>query len=164
MKNCPLKNCNGFTLVEVSLVLAIFTILISLTTVNFIRPTKEANFSKIKEELLATIREAQGKSIAGFSTNGTSGENFGIHFEQNSYTLFRGTTFVETDTWNFKITLPTNLEFPVIGLPTPDLVFGKGSGEIVNFNPTQNQVTLRDKETGNLRNFIFNFFGVVNVQ
>ncbi len=168
MKICPLfkkfQSEAGFTLVEVSLVLAIFTILVSLTTINFIRPNREAISSKTSDELLATIREAQEKSIAGFSTNNIASENFGIHFEKDSFTLFRGTTFVVAEPWNFKTTLPTNLEFSVIGLPTRDLVFGKGSGEIVNFNPTQKQVTLRDKETGNLRNFIFNFFGVVNVQ
>src|SRR3989344_3892309 len=168
MKICPLfkkfQSEAGFTLVEVSLVLAIFTILVSLTTINFIRPNREAIFSKTSDELIATIREAQEKSIAGFSTNNVASENFGIHFENDSFTLFRGTTFIEGEPWNFKTTLPNNLEFSVINLPSPDLVFNRGSGEIINFNPTQRRVTLRDKETGNLRNFIFNFFCVTNVQ
>ena len=130
----------GFTLVELVVVVAVFSILIGLSTINFIKPQTRASLNTATALLISDLRAQQAKSMVGTTGGGSTAQQFGIFFSTNSYTLFSGSLY--------SVGAASNVVVPLDGMtitntfPSSQIVFSRMSGEVSNFNTTLNQVTL----------------------
>lgn len=139
-----LRKQQGFTLIELGIVLAIMAIMLTLSIVSLSNVQDQAYSSKSLEILLSDIRMQQTKAMNGQTDGETITYRYGIHFETNTYTLFRGDTFNASDPYNFSVNLDGQLSFASVLFPNSQIVFEKGSGEIVGFSEGNNSFSFSD--------------------
>ena len=146
----------GFSLIEITLVIGVFFILIGLVTMNLFKTQHTSQLSSTVNSFLADYKEQQIKAMAG-DTGGTGAlANYGVHLENSSYTLFRG-TYGSAD---FSVNLPPGTQF-LTTLPGSQVLFLKGSGEVSGFVNGENTITLKDTGDNSQQTITINKYGVV---
>ncbi|MDP4011265.1 MAG: type II secretion system protein [Candidatus Roizmanbacteria bacterium] len=135
---------NGFTLIEISLVMAISVILMTLTTISLISYQQNTYVQTSIEQLMSDIKYQQISAMNGATEGEISAQRFGIHFDTNSYTLFHGDTYNALEPTNFTVSLDHNLSFASVEFAQNELLFERGSGEILNFVDGENTITVQD--------------------
>lgn len=151
----------AFTLIEVSIVVAIIAVLLSITTISLTTIQNHTYVDSAVETLVSDIKHQQLKTMSGSTEGGSDPEFYGVYFESDRYTLFKGATYNLNDPLNFTVTLNPSLEFTNNILPDSLLLFHKGSGEIQNFSGTTNTITIRNNATDESQTIIFNRYGVI---
>ncbi len=136
----------GFTLIELGIVLAIMAIMLTLAVVSLSGVQQQAYSGKSLEILISDIKLQQTKAMNGASDDGNT-YRYGIHFETDTYTLFQGDTYTPSDSRNFTVTLDGQLTFSSVTFPNSQIVFEKGSGEIVGFTAGNNTFGFSDGTT-----------------
>ena len=127
----------GITFVELIVVTGIFMTLFGLVGVNFLTTIHKASLASAVAPLLADIKSQQLKAVQGDTQNTGMTDRYGLYFTNGSYTLFKG-SYSPADPANVLIELPENTQFSGIVFPQSQLLFEKGSGEVVSFVPGQN--------------------------
>lgn len=141
---------NGFTLLELLLVMGIAAILLSLTTINLVKVQRNVSVSAATDTLIADLKSQQIKAMSGSSGGG----DFGIHFtSSNSYVLFHGTSYDLNDPTNFSVSLDDPLK---VSSSPVDIIFSKPSGET-----TTSTVTINNTAGGEVQTLTINKYGVV---
>jgi len=158
-----MKKNGGFTLVELMIVIGIILILFGLSWINFTSLPSRATLQTDSVALINDLKSQQMLAMTGDTSVGeTEVSNYGVHFETTTYTLFKGNAYTSGAAGNFTIELGNaNLSFtdnlPVSANHT--IVFTKGSGEIVGYDPTKASVTITDSLTGTPRLIKLNKYG-----
>lgn len=135
------KKRPAFTLVELLVTIAIFSVISTLVGINLLQPQLKATVDSQFKTLIADTKSQQLKAMLGASEGQATSQRHGIHFENTSYTLFFGNSYVPAAPENFVINLETGTKITTT-LPTPDLIFEKLSGEVVSFSLTQNTISI----------------------
>lgn len=151
----------GFTLVELLVVLSMITIIVSLSSINLTGLISTTSFDENLELIVSDLRRQQFRTLVGEEQSNSS--KFGIHFENTQYILFVGDTYVAADANNLAISLPPNLVFESITLPSGSVVFVEGTGEVLNYNADTDSVTIREISSNESKQLEFNMLGVVDV-
>jgi len=154
-----MKKNAGFTLIEILITSAVMLILLGLSTLNFSSIQRKTTLSATVEVLLADLGQQQIKAMVGDTEGRPSTDTYGIHFLSASYTLFYG-TYSLANASNFLVTFPSGQQATTT-FSNSDVIFQKGSGEIVNYTATQSAITLRDTTTGEQKVIQLNRYGVV---
>ena len=150
----------GFTLIEISIVLAITALLLSLAMISLTRVQINTYIDTSTQSLLSDIKLQQTNAMNGRLGQGGITTQYGIHFETNSYTLFEGNTYDEFDAANFTVMLQGTTEFSLVTFPSRQIVFEKGSGEIVGFVDGRNTIVVEDVRSGIQTQLSLNALGV----
>lgn len=150
----------GFTLIELLLVMAIVSILFAISIVN-LNNLQQNTYQNTSEEIfISDLKLQQLKSMTG-DNNNSSFEPFGIHFETNSYTLFRGASYSSSNPENFTVELNPNLSFSHVAFSNSRIIFAKNSGEIIGFVEGNNTITITNSITNTNSIITLNRYGVV---
>lgn len=155
------KNSFGFSLPELIVVIGILMILLSLSSINLLTIYGKTSLGTKTSTLISDLKHQQLKSMVGDTEGEVSAESYGIYFEQNRYTLFKGSSYSPTDPLNFIINLESDLQFSSIAFPQSQVVFSRGSGEIAGYTSDSDTVTLTNIRTADSKTLEFNRYGVV---
>lgn len=139
--------------------LAMFSLLLTLTTVNFPTIVQKASLDATVITTVSDINDQQLKAMVGADNTDEAFSPFGVYFESNKYTLFRGNTHTGNAT-NFVVNLGDPIRLQTINLPNSEIIFSIRSGEVQNFNP-ENSITLINTVTNQQKTIQFNKLGVV---
>lgn len=151
----------GFTLIELIVIMAIFGLLLGLVGLNLSTSRQSAVRNSAVSVLVSELKSAQLKSMQ-FDTQGeVSNLDYGVYFTTDSYILFSGSTYNNSDPDNYIVNLDNGIEFSEINLPSDQIVFVRGSGEVLNFDSGQNYVVLSDTRDSTQYRIQFNKFGVI---
>lgn len=165
-----LNNTRGFSLIELILVIALLSIILGITTVTLFRPVAKANLNTVSTNIFSLLREAQNQAINTDTSGDPQSNEYGIHFETDSYTLFKGSTYISNDSSNFVVTTKNNISIsPSLPCPAPpgdcnNVVFEKISGEVLGFVPANNTVCVTETGTNKQVLLNVNFVGGISVQ
>lgn len=151
----------GFTLIEISIVMAITVVLLTLTTISLISFQQNAFVDTTVEQLISDIKYQQISAMNGAIEGENTAQTFGIHFETNSYALFHGDSFDVSEPTNFTLSLESAMSFADVTFPQDEIIFEKGSGEINGFMDGQNTITLQDSGNNNHVTITINKLGVI---
>lgn len=100
----------GFTLIEVVISVSILALLGVVATVTFFGSQRDTDFSAVAQKVVATLREAQTRSMSGEQTS-TWGVNFSTSTPTgNFFSLFHGTSYASA-TATTTTYIPANLRF-----------------------------------------------------
>lgn len=125
-KNLIRKSGEGFTLIEILIVITILIIMTVMAVPYFYSFQKKADLDSSAEKIISIIRIAQNKTRAS-----EQGSQWGVRFENNSdpnpdkYILFKGSSYISADE---TYSLSGNIEIYDISLA------GGGSGIDIIFN------------------------------
>lgn len=165
-----LNNTRGFSLIELILVIALLSIILGITTVTLFRPVAKANLNTVSTNIFSLLREAQNQAINTDTSGDPQSNEYGIHFETDSYTLFKGSTYISSDSSNFVVKTKSNISIsPSLPCPAPpgdcnNVVFEKISGEVLGFDPANNTVCVTETGTNKQVLLNVNFVGGISVQ
>ena len=151
------EKAKGFTLIELILVIALFSIIFTFLFTNLTRPKTFADIQSSKELILVTVKEAQ--SLAMLNPK----QNYGVHFEVDKFILFEGDTYNPSDENNIETNLGTSVTIESNSLPNGEIIFIKLSGEIEDFTEGQDSFVLKENTTNESITFTTNKLGVIDV-
>lgn len=152
---------NGFTFIELVVVIGILSTIVGLAVMNLGGLQRRADLQTSISSLISEIKQQQIKAMIG-DTEGTGTQStYGIYFQSDSYTTFRGSNYSAGATGNFTVNLGNTIEFSTINLPASQIIFDKGSGEIANFVAGTNTITIRNTTNNEQRTITINKYGVI---
>lgn len=151
----------GYTLEEILIVMGIMALLSGFITINLIGAKHMSSMNTTIMNFISDLKYQQTKSMLGDTEGGADNYPYGIHFEGNSYTLFRGAIYNPSDTANFNVKLGDNIEFSNILFPDSQLVFTPGTGEIADFVPAYEILNFINQENNDQKTMKVNKYGVV---
>lgn len=147
---------SGFSLVEITLVISIFAVLLSLATLNLFQFQHSSQLNATVSSFLADYKEQQIKAMTGDTSGSGALSNYGIYFGTTSYTEFQNTY----GTSNFSVSLPSGVQFSTT-LPGSQILFLKGSGMVSGFTSGHNTITIKDTVNNTQHIITVNMYGVV---
>jgi len=155
----------GFTLIEVLVVISLLTLALLIATSSFSGGGQSNDLEQTSSEVISLLSEARSKAITSDTQNEPSSSSYGIHFETDKATLFKGTSFDILDSSNFEITfsnsqLTTDLPCPSAA-ECNNLLFQEISGEIASFDSNANSICIGSGSQE--KKISVNYLGVVNV-
>lgn len=108
----------GFTLIETTLVLAIFSLLVYLSSASFIQMQKARLLTDNLWQVVSVLRQSQSQAAAG-EASGSGRLRFGVLFGRNFYQEFTSLTDygARNTSFDFTTNLPERLEFTDFNLP-----------------------------------------------
>lgn len=117
----------GFTLIEIVIVMAIFAMIITLSSVSLLTSQRQSLVSSTVDTFIADARHQQVRAM----TSDSNGNSFGIYFSSDgkSYTLFTGTSYTAGDSSNYQVTIPSSVSISAALLPIT-IVFNQKDGTI----------------------------------
>lgn len=157
-----MRRAYGFTLVEVLVVMGLMAILAGLAFTNFIRPQNQASLDSIVSTLVADIKSQQIKAMSGDSVSASTAQAHGVYIQSGSYTLFKGTSYSGSDTDNYTVAADTGVTLSTT-LPSTQVVFTKGTGDVTGFIAGQNTITITSSGTGTSKTLTLNRYGAITV-
>lgn len=143
----------GFTLIELILVISLFSITFTLIFTTLVRPRSFADLVSTEDLIYSTVKEAQSLSMSNPQ------REYGVHFEQDKFILFEGSTYSPGDPNNLETTLTTNLSIESITLSNGDIIFSQISGEVRNYTSGQDSFVVRESNTNESKTFTVNRIG-----
>jgi type II secretory pathway pseudopilin PulG len=149
----------GFTIIELMVSMGILMVLFALTTVNITRLPSATSQSAQLDILMSDIKHQQTLAMAGSTGGGIVSEIFGVHFEETTYTLFRGVSFSSTDPYNFTVELDPTLTFTNVTWPAGNIFFEKGSGDVIGYSENGDSFSITNSITGDVREVRLNRYG-----
>jgi len=151
---------NAFTLIELLIVMGMFSILAMISSINLIKPQVGVNIDSVVALLVSDIKIQQMKAMSGSSDGSVSAQNYGVYIEPNKYTLFVGSTYNSSDPKNFVVNIDHGVTISN-SLTSSQVVFAKETGEIVSYNPGSNIVVTHASGTNKTINI--SSLGVVEI-
>ncbi len=150
----------GFVLAELVVVMGIMAALFGIVYIRATNIERRTSLPTFTNELLADLRGQQTKAMSGESVAGVA-EIQGVHFQTNQYVMFHGSSFSASDPSNIVIPFPDTVTAVSITFPAANILFAKGSGEIVDYSDETNTLTLGESLTGNQSVISLNQYGSV---
>ena len=144
----------GFTFVEMTVVLSILITIIGLVAVNLIQARQNVSINTTVATLVSDLRAQQVKAMNGETQNTGSADSYGIHFDQNDYVLFKGTSYSAGSSSNQIVQLDSTLQFTTANI---NMIFLKPSGQLSG----SNSATLYDTTGKVQRQINVNSIGVI---
>jgi len=156
------KNQKGFSILEVVLAMSLLAILMGIATINLFTATNKTYQSTAASTLYSDLKSQQIKAMNGDTDGtGTTGA-YGVYFQPTQYVLFRGATYSASNTTNFAVKIPDDVNFANILFPNSQIIFASGSGEFANFATGKNSVIINNVAGGlGGKTVTLNRFGVV---
>lgn len=122
------------------MVVGIMCVLLAIASLNLSNIAPKASLDGRVQTLIADIKQQQIKAMTGEITNAGSPDNYGIYFSGNKYTLFHGNSYSPVATDNYVVNFDdVNI---ISSFPASSIIFKKNSGEIINFQPGKNTITI----------------------
>lgn len=146
-------NNEGFTLVELGVVIGILATLLGLTTISLTSVQQKTSINSTVQTIISDMKAQQIKAMVGDTEGRPLASAYGVHFDTNEYVLFNGSTYSSSDTTNFVVPLPSNLECTT---PT-DVIFSQIGGELGNAT----SITIANQTGGEQKTIQLNRYGVV---
>jgi prepilin-type N-terminal cleavage/methylation domain-containing protein len=153
------KSQLGFTIIELVVVMGILLMLFGFASLGLISSQKTVSVNTALETLKSDLSLQQTKAMQGVGIS--SGTKYGVYFQPQSYTLFKGSTYSATDTANFVVTLDPGIAFTNVTFPGTVIVFASGNGEIQGFTTGQNAITLQSQGTVKTKTITINRYGAI---
>lgn len=132
----------GFTLVEISVVVGLVLSLLALSSLNLTGLIPKASTRSTFKSLAADIKSQQLKAMSGSTAGGSEPAPQGVHFDNNSYVLFSGGVYSQGDSNNIVVELENGAIFSNVDLPDDSIIFVEGSGEVSGFDSDHNSVSV----------------------
>lgn len=133
----------GFTFPEIIVVFGVVVMLFSLAVSGTLKAQQGTSLQSFLMVLVSDIKNQQVNAMTGFTLGGATSSNFGIYFDQDGYTLFKGDVYNASDPNNFVVKLPDNIAFFDVKFPNSTLLLLKGNGEVSGFVMGANSVSLK---------------------
>jgi prepilin-type N-terminal cleavage/methylation domain-containing protein len=130
----------GFTLVELLVSMGILVVLFAITTINISPLPSNTLQATNYDTLLSDIKSQQSQAMA-------SNSPYGVHFESESYTLFKGGSYTQGLFANTVINLDSGIVISDVTFPNSQIVFSPGTGDASGYVTGTDGFTIKSTVT-----------------
>lgn len=110
---------SGFTLIEIVIAIGVLAIIGTTIFVGFSTATESADLKTSAFKVVDALQFARTRTIASLASS-----QYGVHFEQTQYVLFRGATYNASD--------PDNIVYPLsLRVEIADITLAGGGSDVV---------------------------------
>lgn len=155
------KSQKGFTFLEVMITTVTMAILFGVVTFNLLRTQNLSSKQSNLDKLVSDIRAQQTKAMTGSTEGRTTADNYGIYFMSDRYVLFHGSSYSSSDTTNYNVSLPSDVQIQSTTLPDNTLLFSTLSGEMIGYSQSANSIILKLVNAGDQSVITLNRYGVI---
>lgn len=155
-----LKQQAGFTLVELLVVVTIIAIIFGLSVVSLGQPQAASNRQDTTDTLLADLKNQQLFAMVGTTGSATAQQPAGLYVQSNQYTLFTGSSYNSSDSYDYVVSAPTGTTFSTT-FPSGIVLFNKGAGDINGFTSGSNTITITT--SAGTRTLTIDRYGAISV-
>ena len=149
----------GFTLLELTLVIGLLSAIFGFITVNLLNVKNRASLNASVTTVITDFKQQQLKAMIGDTEGRESSDHYGIRFEHGKYIFFNGSSYVANPS-NFEVILSDSIQ---IANHPKTVIFTKGSGEVMGYDPLQNTIVLHDATSSQQKTLEFNRYGAITV-
>lgn len=161
--NIP-KYLAGYTIVELLVTMGIMLALFGIGTISLSNIQTKSTLSSTVNTFMSDFKDQQIRAMTGEagSSVALAGDDYGIHFDTNSYTLFKG-IYDASSSSNYVVNLPGNVEI-TSSFSSPEVKFQNGSGEVPGDcgNPLSCQITIKSTIDNSAKTLKVNIYGVIS--
>lgn len=120
----------GFTIIELMLVIVLIGISVGLSISYYRTSQIRADINSQAANIVHYLRLAQSGAVSGLGDS-----DYGVHFENSSYTTFKGSSYNPNSSSNFEIEIPATMTLNNIILngAGSDVIFTRPNGETNSF-------------------------------
>lgn len=155
------RHTDGFTLIEVLVVMGVVAILLLITTQSLFQSQAAANLDTTVTEIRNDIRQQQLYAMEGATSSAELLSNYSVYFSATSYTLFAGDSYSSTNATNYTAPLSGPVRIVATTFPNNTVTFARLSGDVSGFVSGQDSVTVEDVQSGASRVIQLNRYGVM---
>ena len=149
---------SGFTLIELLIIVAIISVLFSLSFIGAFNTVPKSSLDNQTQMLIGHLKEQQINAMTGATEGETSTSNFGIYFTDGEYIFFKGNSYDPDDSHNFSISVDDiNIS---TSLANSNIIFLASSGQVQD-STTTNTITLTQKNIQQSKTITFNKYGII---
>lgn len=160
MKHILHDSKRGFVFIELVVVLGILSLLLGLVIISISNLRPSAAIDTTITTFITDLKNQQTKVMVGDTEGRGVSDNYSVYIQPSSYTLFHGVTYSALDATNFTVAVDASLQLSTT-FAGNKIVFATNSGEITNFVPGQDSITIRDSSTGKQTTIQINKYGAV---
>ena len=142
----------GFTIIELMVVMGVFAVLASITTLSLSNSQHSSYLNTSVSTMVTDLKRQQLKAMLGDTEGRGVSSTYGLNFETGRYTLYHD-AYSSTEPTNFIINLEGTIQISTPG----NVVFAKGNGEPTGLST----ITLRDSVSGRQKTLTLNKYGVI---
>lgn len=153
-------NQKGTTLIEVLIVISIFTTLVSFTTLSLLNVRSKTSVDTSVYSFITDIKNQQIKAMVGDTEGRGVPDMYSAYITPTDYTLFHGSNYSPVDPGNFVIKAPDGYSLSTT-FPLSEIIFATGSGEITNYVNNQNSIIFTETSSGIQKVIRMNQYGAV---
>jgi prepilin-type N-terminal cleavage/methylation domain-containing protein len=151
----------GFTLIELIVTISVVVTLLAFTAPSLLTSQRRTDLNETLNVLVSDVRQQQSQAMLRYTATVGAPSDFGIYFDTNGYTLFKGLVYVASDSGNFSVVLSPQMVFDTITFPNSQIVFASGTGESKNFTADTYELSLSDTQEGVTKIITVNRYGVI---
>lgn len=151
----------GWTYPDLIVAAGVLAVLVTLTTMSLSRAQFSAYERTALDNLAADMSIQQTRAMMGDAAAAGTVTGYGIYFQSDRYTLFKGNSYSASNPENVVIRLNPSFSFSSIGFPSGQLIYASKSGAFANFASGQNTVVLRNNGSGSTQTLTVNSYGVL---
>ncbi len=148
----------GLTLVELIVVIGILSLLIAIAFVSVANIRVLTTNTNTISVIASDLKAQQIKAMTGDTEGRGVKDNYGIKILPNEYIFFHGNGYNPMETTNYSFSIGSGYTLSTT-LPDQTILFASGSGEVVNFVPNQDTITITNSQTNQTRSLKLNAYG-----
>lgn len=154
----------GFTFVELLISMAIVAVIMSFAAMSLSNLIPKAQLRTAVSQLMVDVQNQQYLAMIG-QTDPDQGQAKGVYFQDQSYTVFNGTSYEVDNPSNFQVSIPETAIIRNVTLPDDTLIFSPLSGECQNC-PVGEEVGLElgDARSSARAEIVVNPYGVLEIR
>ncbi len=157
-----MKKSFGFTYIEVSVVMSIMLVLLTLAIGSITGIRQKVTLNSSIDAMTTDINEQQLKAMVGETEGRSSHDAYGIYLRTSDYIFFHGLNYVASDPYNFTVQLNGGVQISSVTFPGSKIVFDSRRGELVGFTAGNNTFILRQGTSGEQKTITINRYGTIS--
>lgn len=139
--------------------MGVFAVLMSLSLIPLGNLIPKASTDSVIATFMVDLRSQQLKAMLGAMGPTGMAAPYGIHLDTQEYSLFYGSTYSASESDN--VGIPTDEILISSNLPTDNLVFEQGSGEVLGLGDSIYTITFTNSINSQTADLSLNKYGVV---
>lgn len=152
---------NGFTLIEVIVVLGVLATLMSFATINVLQLQRHTHVQTTITALATDLYEQRQRAMTGDTQGRLTSDSYGVYFQTSSYVLFHGSSYVASSPDNITVPIASPIQMSATTFSGSSVIFAKGSGEIIGYSSSANTVTFTNTSNSESVVVALNKYGTI---